>query len=135
MLTTLELFEARAALKAKADEIKAEIDKINATLEKQYMDKAKEALAFAGKDFGTIVLVEGNHRLKANLVKKVEWDQEKLASALDTMTVEDARHYAKVTLGVEERKYTAAPPHIKRVLEPCRTTSAGRFTVELKEEE
>lgn len=135
MPTTLELFEARAALKSQMDDLKGQIDKINAELEKAYLQKAKDALAFAGKDFGTVTLVDGNTRLKANVVKKVEWDQEKLSSAFDQMTIEEARHYAKVTLSVEERKYTSAPPNIQRVLEPCRTTSVGRFTVEMKEED
>ena len=29
---------------------------------------------------------------------------------------EDARHYGKLTLAVDERKYTAAPPAVKGVL-------------------
>jgi hypothetical protein len=56
-----------------------------------------------------------------------------LRETLETMSDEDARHYGKLTFAVEERKFTAAPPAIKRILEECRTIENGRFTVELEE--
>ena len=40
-----------------------------------------------------------------------------LRETLGTMSDEDARHYGKLTFAVEERKFTAAPPAIKRILE------------------
>jgi len=50
---------------------------------------------------------------------------------LEAMAPEDARHYGKLTLAVDERKYTAAPPAIKSLLEPCRSVEVGGFTVEV----
>jgi len=50
---------------------------------------------------------------------------------LSKLSEEDARHYGKLTFAVEERKFTAAPPAIKRILEDCRTTEVGSFKVEL----
>jgi hypothetical protein len=58
------------------------------------------------------------------------WDQNELGVALESMPEEDARHYGKLVLSVEERKYTAAPPAIKKVLEPCRTVEVGAFSIE-----
>jgi len=49
------------------------------------------------------------------------------------MPEEDARHYGKLTLAVDERKYTAAPPAIRNLLEPCRTVEVGGFTIEESE--
>lgn len=133
MDTILELFEARAALKEQISELQKTVKRIDADLQERYLDKAREALAANGKDFGTITLADGNMSLKATVVKKVEWDQDGLAAVFDQMDPEDARHYAKLSFAVEERKYTAAPPEVRRMLEPCRTTSVGRFTVELKD--
>lgn len=133
MDTILELFEARSALKEQISELQKHVKRIDADLQERYLDKAREALAEKGKDFGTITISDGNMSLKATVVKKVEWDQEGLAAVFDSMDPESARHYAKLSFAVEERKYTAAPPEVKRLLEPCRVTSVGRFTVELKD--
>jgi hypothetical protein len=47
------------------------------------------------------------------------------------MNAEDARHYAKVNYGVEERKYTNAPPAIVDILQPARTVEQGSVNIEL----
>lgn len=133
MDTVLELFEAREALKKQVVDLRDHIKKIDDALKERYMDKARTLLSHNGKDFGTVTFHDGNIVIKAFVEKKVEWDQEALARIFDSMPPEEAQHYAKLTLGVEERKYTAAPPHIKSTLEQARTTSVGRFTVEVKE--
>lgn len=134
MTEKLELFERRKALKAKIAELKKDIDSIDAQLEERYLSKAKDLLATTGKDFGTIYFFDGNTEIKAVVTKKVEWDQGVLMQAFNEMSAEDAQHYAKMTLAVDERKYTAAPPHVRRILEPARTTRVGSFSVEIKEE-
>lgn len=133
MDTTLELFEARDALKEEIANLRAKVKKIDDALKEKYLDTAREFLSHSNKDFGTVVFYDGNTQIKAFVEKKVEWDQAKLANIFDNMSPEEAQHYAKLTLGVEERKYSSAPPSVKRALEEARTTSIGRFTVELKE--
>ena len=46
------------------------------------------------------------------------------------MSPENAKHYGKLVVSVEERKYTAAPPDIKNQLEDCRTVEMGSFSIE-----
>ena len=96
-----------------------------------FYDQARDALRADGKDFGTAHMIAGNQKLKAKITKKVVWDQDKLGSVLEAMAPEDARHYGKLTLAIEERKYTAAPPAIRSLLEPCRSVEVGGFTVEV----
>ena len=67
---------------------------------------------------------------KAKIGKKVTWDQEKLFDQLNKMSPENAKHYGKLVVSVEERKYTAAPPDIKNQLEDCRTVEIGSFSIE-----
>jgi len=95
-----------------------------------WLSVARDALRADGKDFGTTYIVAGNRKLKAVVRKKVTWDQDELGKALQEMPENEARHYGKLTLAVEERKYTTAPPSIKEVLEPCRTVEVGGFTIE-----
>lgn len=122
------LFERRDQLKAKMDGLKAELKDIEQQISDTFLDRAKQSLMTEGKDFGTAHILAGNRKVKAVLRKKVTWDQEALRKALDTMPVDDARHYGKLTFSVEERKYNEAPPRVKELLEECRTVELGGVT-------
>jgi len=122
------LFERRDQLKAKMDGLKAELKDIEQQISDTFLDRAKQSLMTEGKDFGTAHILAGNRKVKAVLRKKVTWDQEALRKALDTMPLDDARHYGKLTFSVEERKYNEAPPRVKELLEECRTVELGGAT-------
>ena len=122
------LFERRDQLKAKMDGLKAELKDVEQQISDTFLDRAKQSLMTEGKDFGTAHILAGNRKVKAVLRKKVTWDQEALRKALDTMPVDDARHYGKLTFSVEERKYNEAPPRVKELLEECRTVELGGAT-------
>lgn len=132
-MNTLELFERREVLRAEIAKLRSELKQISDQLEAAYVPIARDQLALDGKDFGTAHVQYGNHKLKVVLAKKVTWDQEKLREALERMSPENARHYGKLTFGVEERKYTTAPPSIKAALEDCRTTEVGTVVIEIEE--
>jgi len=122
------LFERRDQLKATMDGLKAELKDIEQQISDTFLDRAKQSLMTEGKDFGTAHILAGNRKVKAVLRKKVTWDQEALRKALDTMPIDDARHYGKLTFSVEERKYNEAPPRVKELLEECRTVELGGAT-------
>ena len=128
-----DLFEVRKTLKASMADLKDQLKEVEEKLSSTYLPKAKELLGYNGEDFGTVNISHGNDIIKAVVSKKVTWDQELLREALSKLSEEDARHYGKLTFAVEERKFTAAPPAIKRILEDCRTTEVGSFKVELEE--
>ena len=125
-----ELFERRDELKVILAELRAELKDVEEQISDTWLSVARDALRADGKDFGTTYIVAGNRKLKAVVRKKVTWDQDELGRALQEMPENEARHYGKLTLAVEERKYTTAPPSIKEVLEPCRTVEVGGFTIE-----
>lgn len=125
-----ELFERRDELKVILAELRAELKDVEEQISDMWLSVARDALRADGKDFGTTYIVAGNRKLKAVVRKKVTWDQDELGKALQEMPENEARHYGKLTLAVEERKYTTAPPSIKEVLEPCRTVEVGGFTIE-----
>ena len=129
-MNSRELFERRDELKHVISELREELKDVDQQISDIFLDQTRDALRADGKDFGTTYIVAGNRKLKATVRKKVGWDQDELGNVLQAMPEEDARHYGKLTMSVEERKYTAAPPAIKAVLEPCRTVEVGGFTIE-----
>jgi len=130
-MNSTELFVAREELKEQINTLKSDLKNIELQIKDMFYDQARDALRADGKDFGTAHMIAGNQKLKAKITKKVVWDQDKLGSVLEAMAPEDARHYGKLTLAIEERKYTAAPPAIRSLLEPCRSVEIGGFTVEV----
>lgn len=129
-MNSSELLERRDELKEIIAGLRAELKDVEEQISDTWLTVARDALRADGKDFGTTYIVAGNKKLKATVRKKVVWDQDELGNVLQKMPEDDARHYGKLTLAVEERKYTQAPPAIKAVLEPCRTVEVGGFSIE-----
>ena len=129
-MNSRELFERREELKYVIADLKIELKDVEQQISDMFLDQARDALRADGKDFGTTYIVAGNRKLKATVRKKVVWDQDELGNVLQSMPEQDARHYGKLTLAVDERKYTAAPPAIRDILEPCRSVEVGGFSIE-----
>jgi hypothetical protein len=129
-MNSRELFERREEIKYVIADLKVELKDVEQQISDMFLDQARDALRADGKDFGTTYIVAGNRKLKATVRKKVVWDQDELGNVLQSMPEQDARHYGKLTLAVDERKYTAAPPAIRDILEPCRSVEVGGFSIE-----
>ena len=129
-MNSRELFERRDELKHVISEMREELKDVEQQIHDTFFVQATDALRADGKDFGTTYIVAGNRKLKATVRKKVVWDQDQLGNVLQSMPEQDARHYGKLTLAVDERKYTAAPPAIQEMLEPCRSVEIGGFSIE-----
>ncbi len=132
-----KLIESRKSLEKEMESLKKDLQAINEVFEHKYGNAARDKLREAGKDFGsTSFMIANNIKLNATFRKKVEWDQAGLMATLDTqMDADDARHYGKVSVTVEERKYASAPPAIKALLEPHRTVDLAGVTFKLEEVE
>ena len=127
-----ELLQAKVALKRDIDRQKKEMEELNSLLQARFFSEARDELQRDGKDFGTTTIFsEQDQKVKVAINKKVTWDQQALRDAFDSMDAEDARHYAKVTYSVDERKYTNAPPGIVAKLQPARTVEQGTINVDL----
>ena len=132
-----KLIESRKSLEKEMESLKKDLQTINEVFEHKYGNTARDKLREAGKDFGsTSFMIANNIKLNATFRKKVEWDQAGLMTTLDTqMDADDARHYGKISVTIEERKYTSAPPFIKALLEPHRTVDLAGVTFKLEEVE
>lgn len=102
-------------------------------LDARYAAPLAAAFQGAGKDTGTVRLVDGMFELIADRPKKVEWDQAALAAAGDSIVAagDDPHEYINTALSVDERKFTAWPAHIRAVFEPARTVRPGPTTIKL----
>ena len=101
----------------------------------KYEDSTKAAFKDAVKDCGTVHLTDDGFDIEVEAKKSISWDSGKLAAAFDAMAKDEADHYCKCKLEVDERKYVAAPPAIKALLEPARTMKVGKPTYKITQRE
>ncbi len=94
----------------------------------RFAEKAHTARRDAGKDTGTVRLVEDGVVVIADLPKRVDWDQDQLAALVERIRVEgdDPAEYVDVAFKVPERKYAAWPSAIRAAFEDARTVRTGK---------
>lgn len=104
---------------------------LNGALTLRYGQRAADLRKADGKDSGRVRIAEDDgFVVVADAPKKVEWNQDALASAVSKLEAmgEDTAEYVQTELKVSESKYSAWPRALKALFEPARTVSAGRQT-------
>lgn len=126
---TLLQEEARSRL----DIARRALDWIEGAIAMRYEQRAIAARAATGKDTGTVRFLDGNVEITADLPKKVEWDQHRLADLVARIRAggEDPGEYVEVSFKVGERAYAAWPERIRTAFEPARTVRTGKPTYRL----
>jgi len=121
--------DAAEALKA----AKRQQDWIESAIALRYEQRAIAARGSAGKDTGTVRFVDDGVEIVADLPKKVEWDQDRLAALVEQIRAsgEDPTDYVVVEIKVPERAYTSWPERIRKAFQPARTVHTGRQTFKL----
>ena len=121
--------DAEAALKS----AKSMKDWLDGAIAQKFGDRAREARAAVAKDTGIVRFSDGAITIVADLPKKVDWDQAKLAALVETIRAsgEDPSQYVEISLSVSERSYGAWPDAIRRAFEPARTLRTGKPTFRL----
>lgn len=129
--------ELLAALQTELDhaakQLKLASARFSAALEVRYATRAADARRACGKDSGTVRLVDGDFTVVADLPKRVEWDQAKLAAMVERIRAagEDPAEYVEINFKVPERAYAAWPEAIRQGFEPARTVKTGTLKVTL----
>ena len=118
---------------AAAKQMKAVTARFSRALEVRYAARAAEARRACGKDTGTVRIVDGDFTVVADLPKRVEWDQAKLAAMVERIRAagEDPAEYVEISFKVPERAYVAWPEAIRQGFEPARTVKTGTLKVDL----
>jgi hypothetical protein len=133
--------ELLAALQVELDHasktLKAATTKFSAALEVRYATRAAEARRACGKDAGTVRLADGDYTVVADLPKRVDWDQEKLAQIAANIadSHDNPAEFIDTKLTVSERKYGALPAARRKGFEPARTVRTGSLKITIEPNE
>ena len=134
----VELLAAlQSEIDAAAKQMKAVTARPSTALEVRYAARAAEARRACGKDTGTVRIVDGDFTVVADLPKRVEWDQAKLAAMVERIRAagEDPAEYVEISFKVPERAYVAWPEAIRQGFEPARTVKTGTLKIDLLPQE
>jgi len=131
------LADLQGALDHAARQLKGATARFNAALDLRYADRTADLRRDAGKDTGTVRLVDGAFTVIADLPKRVDWDQEKLAQIAASIAAsgEDPAEFIDTKLSVSERKYGALPAAWREGFEPARTVRTGALKITLEPNE
>jgi hypothetical protein len=123
----------QAELAHATTQLKAATVRFSTALDVRYATRAAEARRACAKDTGTVRLVDGDYTVVADLPKRVDWDQEKLAQIAQNIAEsgEDPAEFIDTKLTVSERKYGALPDAWRKGFEPARTVKVGTLKVSL----
>lgn len=113
---------------------KAAKTRLDAALTVRYATRAAEERQAQAKDTGTVRFDDGDFTVVADLSKRVEWDQARLAATVERIRAagDDPAEYVDIAFKVPERKYAAWPEAIRRGFEPARTVKTGALKVEIR---
>lgn len=108
---------------------------LNEGLEARYIADAKSKLASMRKDTGTADIEDGGYTVKAVIPKKVDWDSDKIASAMAGMNADLARTVIKTSYSITETMWNTLDEATKAMLMPARTVKPGPTKVTIAEKE
>lgn len=99
----------------------------------RYGQRAIALRAEQRKDTGAVRFSDGDVTVVADLPKRVEWDQDKLAAVVERIrgAGDNPGEYVEITYKVPERAYTAWPAHIRDAFAAARTVRTGKPTFKL----
>ena len=132
------LAAVQAEIETASDRMKAVTERFALALEVRYAARAADCRQDAGKDTGTIRFEDGDVTVIADLAKRIDWDQAKLAQIAENIALagDDPTEFIETKLSVSERKYGALPESWRKGFEPARTVRTGKpkFRLVLGEE-
>lgn len=128
------LLDDAATLRADAKQVS---DLLADALHRRYGAIATEHRQAEGKDTGRVRFLDAGFEISADLPKRVEWDQARLAAAIATLRSwgEDPADYVATEIKVAESRFTAWPPKLQALFRPARTVGTGRPSYSLEQVE
>lgn len=107
---------------------KAIADHVDRALDLKYADQAHSVRLATGKDTGVVHFDDGRVRITADLPKKIDWDQQRLADIVRRIAAngDDPAEYVEISYRVSEAKFSAWPESLKSAFAPARTLKTGK---------
>jgi hypothetical protein len=122
------LFQLKNEAADRLNKAKEIAEHIDSALETKYAQRAQILRLAAGKDTGIVHFDDGLVRITADLPKKIEWDQSKLAEITKRITSngDNPAEYIDISYRVSETKFTAWPESLKSAFIQARTLKTGK---------
>ena len=116
---------------------KAAKARLDGALAHRYAERAAAIRRGAGKDTGTVRFDDGDFTVVADLPKRVDWDQDRLAAMVARIRAagDDPAEYVDTAFKVSERKFAAWPEAIRQGFEAARTVRPGALKIGLVAQE
>ncbi len=107
---------------------KTVVEHIDRAVELKYAHRAHQVRLAAGKDTGVVHFDDGQVQVTADLPKKVDWDQPRLADIARRIAAsgDDPAEYLEIAYRVSETKFTAWPESLKSAFAPARSLKTGK---------
>jgi hypothetical protein len=107
---------------------KAIVEHIDRALDLKYTERAHQLRLVAGKDTGIVHFDDGLVHISADLPKKIDWDQSRLADIVRRIAAngDDPAEYVDISYRVSETKFSAWPESLKQAFIPARTLKTGK---------
>jgi hypothetical protein len=133
-MNTAELAELDGAVDEQSKDIKQIKSLLDKAKEIKFGPQAEEERRKQGKPTGTIQIDDGAYVIVNIVQKKPEWNQEKLAAISKEMHRDgvDPSNYLDTEFKIQERRYTAWPPHIQDVFASARTLNVSKPTYRIE---
>lgn len=130
--------ESLLRIKRSADEqfavARSAMAHIDLALELKYGRRAHQLRLAMGKDTGVVHFDDGQVQITADLPKRVEWHQAKLADIVRRIAAsgDDPAQFVEISYRVSETKFNAWPPSLRSAFIPARTVKVGKakFTLD-----
>lgn len=129
--------ESLLRIKRSADEqfavAKSAMAHIDLALDLKYGRRAHQLRLAMGKDTGVVHFDDGEVQITADLPKRVEWHQAKLADIVRRIAAsgDDPAQFVEISYRVSETKFNAWPPSLRSAFVPARTVKTGKAKVTL----
>jgi hypothetical protein len=122
------LAAVQAEIDVATDRMRAVTERFALALEVRYAARASECRQAEGKDTGTTRFEDNGVTVIAELPKRIDWDQTKLAQIAANITSagEDPAEFIDTKLSVSERRFGALPESWRKGFEPARTVRTGK---------
>lgn len=124
--------ESLFQIKRSADEqfavAKSAMAHIDLALELKYGRRAQQLRLAMGKDSGVVHFDDGQVQITADLPKRVEWHQAKLADIVRRIAAsgDDPAQFVEISYRVSESKFNAWPQSLRSAFIPARTVKTGK---------
>lgn len=115
------------------DELNALGAILHAALVARYEEAAKAELLAKAKESGTVNLRDGDLKVKVEVKKTIEWNQEQLAVIAERIAAagDDPRGWIDAKLSVSESRYKAWSRAMQETFAPARTVKTGKSSITL----